>query len=234
MLLEANGTRLWVDVRGSGPAMALLPGGPGLAGDYLEDVATLVEGATTVVIVEPRGCGRSDPADSYEVADLVSDIDAVRSSLAYEQWAIAGHSFGADLALAYALEHPDRIADIVAIAPTGLQDDRDWHRRYEEGLAAGLDQLPDPVPALNADMHAAALASWRRFIKQPDLLRRVADLPMPYVAIIGGDDIRPSWPAEQVATLMPRGRVELIEGAGHFPWWTHADQVARAMLTMRG
>jgi proline iminopeptidase len=212
--------------------LALLPGGPGVAAEYLHDVAALVDRSMMVVIVEPRGHGRSDHRGPYEVADLIADVDAVRAALGHERWYVGGHSFGADLALAYGLEHPERTLGIAAIAPNGLQDDREWHRRYEAGHAAGLDPLPDPEPTVDPETHAAALASWRRYIKRPDLLRRVADMPVPSIAIVGTEDVRPAWPVEQLAALAPHGRVEVFQGAGHYPWWTHADAVARVMRSI--
>ena len=36
--------------------------------------------------------------------------------------------------------------------------------------------------------------SWKAYIKQPTLFRRVADLRIPATFINGSEDIRPSWP----------------------------------------
>jgi proline iminopeptidase len=63
------------------------------------------------------------------------------------------------------------------------------------------------------------------FIKQPQLFRRIADLQTPVLAVYGSDDIRPSWPVEQVANLLPNGRFEMIAGAGHSLWLTHAEEL---------
>jgi proline iminopeptidase len=38
-----------------------------------------------------------------------------------------------------------------------------------------------------------------------------------------GDDIRPSWPAEQVAALVPHGRFSTVPGVPHDFWFTHPE-----------
>lgn len=47
-----------------------------------------------------------------------------------------GHSWGATLALRYALDHPDRVSKLVYVSGTGLG--RDWHADYERNFAARL------------------------------------------------------------------------------------------------
>lgn len=222
----------WYERRGSGPPLALLPGGPGMASDYLAPVADLLSDAFEVILVDPPGCGRSPGIEVADLPALLEAIDEVRAALGLDQWLIGGHSFGADLALAYAVELPRRTLSVLAISPTGVQDDRDWHRTYESGRAAGSDQVAESAFQIDTETHAAGLAAWRRYIKQPELLRRIADLPARYVAVVGSEEIRPSWPVEQVAMLAPRGEVTIIDGAGHCPWWTHPIELREAALRL--
>ncbi len=67
--------------------------------------------------------------------------------------------------------------------------------------------------------------SWKRYIQQPTLLKSIAQLNVPALFIYGSRDIRPHWPAEQVAHLMPHARFKCIEGAAHCIWFTHADEL---------
>ncbi len=176
-----------------------------MASDYLKPVADLVSDVFQVVLIDPPGCGRSSSLRASGVAGLVEAIDEVRVLFGIDTWTVGGHSFGADLALAYALERPRHTRAVLAISPTGVQDDRDWHRACEAGRQAGLDQVAESAFEVNPETHAAALASWRQYIKQPELLRRLADLATPYLAVFGSAEVRPSWPVEQVAALVPRG-----------------------------
>lgn len=203
-----------------------------MASDYLEPVADLLSDAFDVILIDPPGCGRSASISQPSILTFVAAIDGVRASLGFEEWIIGGHSFGADLALAYSLERPRHTRAVLAISPTGVQDDRDWHRAYEAGRQAGRDQVAGSDFDLNSEVHAAGLASWRRYIKQPDLLRRLAGLPGTYLAMVGSEEMRPSWPVEQVVALVPDGRLVVISGAGHCPWWTHPEELHGAALVL--
>ncbi len=69
-----------------------------------------------VVLFDQRGCGRSRPHASV-VANttwhLVEDIEAIRTALGIDRWICFGGSWGATLALIYAIKHPSRVAHLV-------------------------------------------------------------------------------------------------------------------------
>ena len=60
--------------------------------------------------------------------------------------------------------------------------------------------------------------SWKTYIQQPNLLKQIATIGQPGLFVYGTDDIRPSWPIEQVAHLIPNARLELLQGAHHHLW----------------
>ena len=70
---------------------------------------------------DQRGCGKSTPAVQDDLAHLgenttqtlICDIEAVRRHLGIEKWIVTGVSWGSTLALAYALEYPERVIGII-------------------------------------------------------------------------------------------------------------------------
>jgi len=104
---------------------------------------------------------------------------------------------------------------------------------YTAGWAAGRDQVATSAFPVNTQIHAAALASWRGYVKQPELLRRLAAFAAPYLAILGSEDVRPSWPVEQLVRLLPRGELVVIDGAGHCLWWTHRVELRDGVSRFR-
>ena len=77
----------------------------------------------------------------------------------------------------------------------------------------------------NREVNKQVNASWKSYIKKPDLLSSLLKLRVPAHFIYGERDIRPSWPTEQIVHLMPNARFELISGAEHVIWSTHADEL---------
>lgn len=122
-----RGARLWTARQGEGPPLVLLHGGPGLW-DYFDDLAAMLDDITEVYRYDQRGSGRSERVPPYDVATFVADLDALRVHWGYDSWVVVGHSWGASLALAYAVAHPHCVDAIVHIGGTGLI--KDWRTEY--------------------------------------------------------------------------------------------------------
>jgi proline iminopeptidase len=231
--VEVNGARLWLTERGAGRPLMLVSGGPGCC-DYLEPVALMIDDLARVYRFEPRGCGRSSPDGPYVLATQLRDLEALRQFLGHERWIVAGHSWGAFLALAYALEFPERTEAIIDLSGRGMLNDRDWHAAYEEGRDAGRDQVPAMAYPYNPEVNRIGNLDYKAYIKQPNLLRRIAEFDIPVLAIQGGRDIRPNWPVEQMVNLMPNAQYGLFEDAGHVPWFTHEEELRISLRRFLG
>ena len=225
--IESGGIKLWTDADGSGTPVILISGGPGCC-DYLEPVAALLDGARTIRF-DARGCGRSSLAPRYTLADSLADLEAIRAHYGIERWIVLGHSAGADHALAYALQHPQRAAALVCLAGGRVHNDRDWHAVYSEGRDAGREAPLDYAYPYNPDVNLQLNAEWKAYIKKPGLLRQLAHFATPALFVYGSEDIRPSWPIEQVAQLLPHARWNLLPGAGHNLWLTHATPLRQLL-----
>ncbi len=109
-----------------------------------------------IVGLDQRGCGRSRPliTDSLDslslntTQTLIEDIEALREHLNIERWLVSGVSWGSTLALAYALEHPQRVTELVltAVSTTSRQE-IDW---------------------LTEDMGRVFPEAWERFVDASD------------------------------------------------------------------
>jgi proline iminopeptidase len=118
---------LWTVEDGAGTPVALCHGGPGLW-DYLAPVSVLARGSSKVVRWDQRGCGRSGATSSHSVRRYVEDLETIRKAYAVERWVVGGHSWGASLALRYALQHPDRTLGLIYLSGVGIG--REWNAAY--------------------------------------------------------------------------------------------------------
>jgi proline iminopeptidase len=124
MVETDDGVRLrtWTTGTATGlPPVLLIHGGPGLW-DYLGPVARMLEPLTTVHRFDHRGCGGSDASDAHTFARYRADIESLRRQWGHETWSVVGHSFGATLAFAYAVAHPDRTSALGYLSGPGLGD----------------------------------------------------------------------------------------------------------------
>ncbi|HTR70280.1 MAG TPA: alpha/beta hydrolase [Mycobacteriales bacterium] len=116
-----DGTRLALHVLGSGPPLVCLPGGPGRASAYLEDLAGL-SASHTLLRLDLRGSGHSElPADRDSLAfpRLADDVEALRIDRGLDTVDLLGHSAGCLVALVYAARHPERVSRLILVTPSG-------------------------------------------------------------------------------------------------------------------
>jgi proline iminopeptidase len=69
-----------------------------------------------IILVDQRGCGESTPFANLEentTFDLVRDFEKLRVKLGIEKWLVFGGSWGSTLALTYAIQHPERVTQLV-------------------------------------------------------------------------------------------------------------------------
>lgn len=223
-LIQNGSASIWTACNGSGTPFILCNGGPG-CDDYLGPVSTMVEDICRVIRFEPRGCGRSSYDGNYDLDTTIEDIEFIRVQYQCDKIIIGGHSAGSDIALAYTIRYPQVVMGIVAISGGRIVNDRDWIRVYQKNLDkigesyGGKEFIADPA------VNKIGNKSWKEYIKRAELLREIAQLDIPAVFISAENDIRPSWPAQQLANLIPKGEFYQVKGAAHCIWLTHYDEL---------
>ena len=116
-LPEQDGHAVYFEQCGNpaGVPMVFLHGGPG-SGCMPRHRQFFDPRSTHAILWDQRGCGRSragDPLAHNTTAQLVADMERLRSALGLETWWVVGGSWGAGLALAYAAAHPQRCRGLV-------------------------------------------------------------------------------------------------------------------------
>ena len=173
----ADGTRLAYTEVGSGPPLLCVPGGPGRASAYLEDLGGL-DGERTLVRLDNRGTGMSEvPADPGDLRfdRMADDIDALRAHLGLEQADVLGHSAGTLLAQVWASRNPHRVGSLVLVTPVAAlqggsrsdaatirasRSDQPWYRDAAEAEAALADASPAEQQALVRAFRPFYYARW--------------------------------------------------------------------------
>ncbi|HEV7419143.1 MAG TPA: prolyl aminopeptidase [Mycobacterium sp.] len=129
-----------------------------------------------IVLFDQRGCGRSTPHASDPAVDLsanttdhlIADVELLRRHLGVDRWVLAGWSWGTTLGLAYAEEHPGRVAALVlaAVTTTGPREvewiTRDVGRLFPGEWAHFRDGLPE------ADRDGSIVDAYARLLHDAD------------------------------------------------------------------
>lgn len=129
-----DGAQLSYTTVGDGPPLVCVPGGPGRAVAYLEDLAGL-SAVRTLVLLDLRATGQSEvPGDpeTLRFDRMALDLEALREHLGLAALDVLAHSAGSIVAQAWASAHPDRVGALVLVTPSD---------RLQGGSRADLPQI---------------------------------------------------------------------------------------------
>jgi proline iminopeptidase len=249
--------------RGSGDPIIVLAGGPGMNPAYVEPVArSLAAGGRRAVLLHQRGTGKSAAAiscrDRMTLAGAIDDLDDLRVNLGLKKLTLAGHSFGAMLAMAYAQRHPDRVSGLLLIDSGPIKsssfptEEAAIRARLTPAEQAALIKAKDGAAAEKIERYAvfahaenAELLERSISADEPlwyeaagdllgpelarfDVSRGLQAAPAPVIMIFGRRD--PGFfTAEQIRSLHPQAALIVIEDAGHYPWLEAPDETSEAL-----
>jgi proline iminopeptidase len=113
-------TSLYARAIGSGQPIVVLHGGPDFDSAYLLPDLDRLADTYRLIYYDQRGRGKSADhvgPDDVTLASDIDDLDKVRERFGLESTTLLGHSWGAVLALEYALRHPTRVSRLILMNP---------------------------------------------------------------------------------------------------------------------
>lgn len=115
--LKVPGASLYYEVRGSGPVLLMIPGGPADSGAFGK-IAGVLAPYYTVVTFDPRGLSRSPLDGPFEdqraVETNADDAHQLISAVTREKAYVFGSSGGAVISLDLAKRYPEQLAALIA------------------------------------------------------------------------------------------------------------------------
>jgi proline iminopeptidase len=118
--IAVAGASLYAREVGRGQRIVVLHGGPDFDHAYfLPDLDRLADGYR-LIYYDQRGRGKSAEQvgpDDVSLASDIDDLDRVRQHFHLESMTLLGHSWGAVLALEYALRHPGAVSRLILMNP---------------------------------------------------------------------------------------------------------------------
>ncbi|GAB3422219.1 alpha/beta fold hydrolase [Flindersiella endophytica] len=256
--LSVPGADLYYEVRGSGPALLLIPGSNGDAG-FFDGLATALADRYTVVTYDRRGFSRSPLTEPFGSAWSEIHADDARRLLATVTDGPAlvfGSSAGAIIGLDLLTRQPDLLRGLVAHEPplaeilpdaaawrTFFAEVYDTYRRGAAGEAmqrfmAGIGTANAGRPAhLDPELGRRAAGNVDFFFQhelreatghQPDLA--ALDALRNQVVLAGGAGSRDHFPYRPNVVLAARwGRAVLDFPGDHIGYWSQPDAFATTL-----
>ena len=195
-----------------------------------------------VINLDMRGHGQSSLFDfSYDYWELSRDVGRVLDHLDIEKVAMIGLSMGGIAAYHFALQQPERLTGMVAIAAAADPDPLwvRWRDRIlaEAALRVGtqplkplitplmlgkttLAQRPEVIAQINQQFQTlrprGIYQCVRALGKQENLLPKLPQVEIPALVMVGEEDRAVSVERVQaVAEVLPHAQLKVIPQAGH-------------------
>jgi 3-oxoadipate enol-lactonase len=257
---EVDGGRIYYEVDGDGPALALIHAG---VANLRQWDAQVPEFAHThrVVRFDSRTFGRST-TDNVAVSNR-GDLAAVLDQVGVAQAAILGLSRGGQIAVDFTLDYPDRATALIPVAagiggfetrqsPEEKALWEEYERRYDAGdwdwvadtesalWVDGPGQSPDRVPAaIRQRVHDWILDGYREHAAEeptskpldPPAVTRLGEIKVPTLVMVGDLDTPDTIAAcRKLATEIPGAQLEVFEGVAHMVNLEQPERFTRLVL----
>jgi pimeloyl-ACP methyl ester carboxylesterase len=260
-LTLTNGVRLAVSDTGSGAPLVLVHGSPA-EGRAWSRVLRHLAPDFRVFVPDLPGYGGSTPLAARAGTAAMADAVAHVIDIARDAVAVAGHSYGANVALHAALARRDRVRSLVLFEPVffrglelageraALEGARahfaDYVRRVEGGDLGSVsrmiefwfgpgafEKLPPPVQTYLKNAAPKNAADVKASLSETVSAAELAAFDRPSL-IAYGDNSPPvvATLARTLAKLLPRAEAVAIEGTTHGMLDTHPEAVA-ALINRR-
>jgi pimeloyl-ACP methyl ester carboxylesterase len=262
--VDAGGIRTNVHDRGRGDPVVLLHGsGPGVSAwaNWRLTIPAL-ERHFRVVAPDIVGFGFTERPTgvTYDLATWRRHLGAVLDALGLDRVHLVGNSFGGALALAFAIDQPERVDRLVLMGSVGLRFpitpglDEVWGyepsveamRRLLDLFAYDRSLVTDELAELRyrASIRPGAHEAYRQMFPAPrqrwvDALaspeEAIAGLAQPTLVIHGREDrVIPPTCSQRLFGLIPRAELHMFGRCGHWTQIEHADRFNRLVADFLG
>ncbi len=215
--------------------------------DPMSTRAKLAErGQFSVIAYDARGSGLSDrDVDDLSMTARLLDVEAVTGRLGLDEFAIAGTTWGAGIAAAYASAHPQQVTHLLlvnALSQTGMGSGR--NRVFSQMLRLDWEMFTENVGALEFGWGAREASEFAQFVRacvsHEEAMRwygamstdDVSDL-LPTVeaptllVYLSGLSYMSENAARKLAVQVPNGSLVILEG-------THRDNDDNILKAIEG
>ena len=244
MLIRIDGLETYYQPEGQGDPIVLLHGW-GVSSQSVAGVAACFAPASRVLSVDLPGFGWSQaPPSAWGTADYADHVRKLLDEIGVARAAFLGHSFGGRIAIHFASRHPHRVACLILVASAGVRPKRGPRYYARVATAKVLRRLP-ALPGLEA-VGSRLLSRWQAKVGSRDYLAAgrlrstlvkvvnedltpiLATVQAPTLLVWGDQDREVRRPAMDVmAGTIPRARLEVFPGAGHFPFQDEPEAFCR-------
>lgn len=250
--------QLYYELHGAGEPVALLNGIMMNTAGWSYQLPALTRDHQ-VLLHDMRGQGASDKPDApYTFAQHVADFRALLDHLGIARIHVVGVSYGAEVGMAFALAHPERVASLVIGSATSEVTPllRAWMESWRVAAQTrqGASFMKLFLPSIYGPDFVAAREAWlarraEQFQEKAteewflgferllanfltlDLTEQLPGIQAPTLVVTGEQDVlKPVAQSRLIAERIPHSEFMILGNCGHVAPWEQAEAFNTAVL----
>jgi pimeloyl-ACP methyl ester carboxylesterase len=226
-LLEINGHMLCVESTGpvDAPVVLFLHHGLGAIRSWKGQIPVFSAAGYQVITYDRWGHGSSTPREKWSMPDFepdLADLEAILGESGHRQVALIGHSDGGNIAMHYALTHPDQVTCLVIIAahiyvePKMMRGIQEVRNKFE-----GDQRFRNQMQRVHGENVENVFWGWfngwtNPSIRSWDMRSEIKGISSTTLVIQGLEDEHATpQHARDLADAIPEAELWLVPGANH-------------------
>lgn len=226
-LVEINGHELCIETTGpnDGPAVLFLHHGLGAIRSWKVQIPEFSAAGFQLLTYDRWGHGASAPRQHWSMPHFepdLADLERILGELGHQQVALIGHSDGGNIAMLYALAHPDQVSCLVLIAA---------HIYVEQKMISGIQAVKhkfetdlrfrNQMQRVHGGNSEQVFWGWFNGWSNPatrnwDMRPEIKRISTPTLVVQGLDDEHASpQHARDLANAIPEAELWLVPGGSH-------------------
>jgi proline iminopeptidase len=171
--IRLSNTSLYYEIKGEGSPVLLLSGGPGVSSQQVGRLRDSLSQKYKAILFDQRGTGQSHASQldstTINLKQSVQDIATLLKELKLNKVTIVGHSWGAMLAVSFAIEHPSQINKLVLVGsgPLAFSDyeiqAQNVYARASRAEKEYMDRLDDSMKV--SPSRSLGMARAKQFVR---------------------------------------------------------------------
>lgn len=251
--VSVGGVKIAYTRFGKGKSLVLIHGFP-LDSSIWNDVVPLLEEDFDLILPDLRGFGGSTSVNSpYSMTDMADDIAGLLDQLNVGKCALAGHSMGGYIALAFTKKYPNHVSGLGLVSSQTKADTPERRQgRYKEAEEVdikGIGLIVDGMsPKLSADIgvqkqvweimnrqgRAGVIGALKAMAERQETTEVISAIKHPLVIVHGDNDrLIPIERARELKADFTHIRLVELGGVGHMPMMEAPEKTAEALRLLK-